>query len=194
MSGNPLTMLLLTSAANSALQGIAANKAGKANQMISNANAALYRQSAVASRKNAEFNAQRQREKGQKIVSSGRTGYAKANVEIAGTPVEVLGNMVADIEFDALTTIYGGEIDAQTKLNQADMLEYEGRIARKRGKQEMYMNFAGSGISLIGAGYASGKIPPIPNPFSGMMSSPTLPSGGASGGGIGFTLPVDISA
>ena len=145
---------------------MAANQAGKANQMIANANAAAQRQQAEVARQNAAFNAQRQREKGQRILSEGRTSYAKGGVEIAGSPVEVLGEMAADIEFDALTTIYGGQIDSQTMLNQANMSEYEGRIARQRGKTQQTRAFMGAGVSLIGAGFSSGVIPPISNPFA----------------------------
>jgi len=170
MSGNPLTMMLISTAAQSVMSGIAANKAGKANQMIANANAAAQRQQAEVARQNAEFNAQRQREKGRRIISQGRTSYAKGGVEIAGTPVEVLGEMAADVEFDALTTIYGGQINSQTMVNQARMSEYEGRIARFRGKTQMQSSIIGGGVSLIGAGFSSGIIPPISNPFASALA------------------------
>ena len=166
MSGDPVTMLLIAKGVETVMSGIAANKAGKANQMIANANAAIQRQQAGIATQNADFNAQRQREKGKRILSEGRTSYAKGGVEIAGSPVEVLGDMAAEIEFDALTTIYGGQINSQTMLNQANMSEYEGRIARQRGKSQQTSAFVGAGVSLIGAGFSSGVIPTPSNPFA----------------------------
>lgn len=171
MSADPLTMMLISTAAQSFMSGIAANQAGKANQMIANANAAAQRQQAKVARQNAAFNAQRQREKGQRILSEGRTSYAKGGVEIAGSPVEVLGEMAADIEFDALTTIYGGQIDSQTMLNQANMSQYEGRIARYKGKTQQTSSLMGAGVSLIGAGFSSGVIPTPSNPFASLGTS-----------------------
>tara|TARA_R110002124_G_scaffold235380_1_gene400702 strand:- start:7426 stop:8046 length:621 start_codon:yes stop_codon:yes gene_type:complete len=178
MSGDPVTMLLIAKGVETAMSGIAANKAGKANQMIANANAAIQRQQAEAARAKSDFDANEIRRKGLKITSQGRTSYAKGGVEIAGTPVEVLGQIAADVEFDAQTQLYDGELAANNYLSQASMSEYEGRIARQRGKSQQTSAFVGAGVSLIGAGFTSGAIPPVSNPFASTLSSrATSPSG-----------------
>ena len=166
MSGNPLTMMLISTAARVVMSGIASNRASQSNQMIAEANAAAIRQQAEIARQNAEFNAKQQREKGKRDISRARTGFAKGGVEIAGTPVEVLGEMAAEVEFDALTTLYGGELEAQSMLNRANLSQYEGRVERARGEAAQKQSVASAGVSLLGAGFTSGLIPPIKNPFT----------------------------
>lgn len=198
MSGDPLTMMLFSTVANSALQGLAYKSAGNANKLIANANAQTLTNQAINARAKKTFDANVQRKKSVSSLARGKVGFLKGNVALTGSPVEVLGEAAADFELQAKTTEYGGELDALSFERQAEMTDYGGRVASWKASRQSKFAFAGAGISLIGAGYSSGKIPPITNPFSGMMSSPTLPSTGNFGGGmrsnIGFTLPVDISA
>ena len=171
MSGDPLTMMLISTAAQSVMSGMAANQAGKANAAIARHNAQLQRNQAEAARAKAAFDANEIRRKGLRITSQGRTSYAKGGVEIAGTPVEVLGQIAADVEFDAQAQMYDGELAANNYLSQASMSEYEGRVARFRGKSQMQSSMIGAGVSLIGAGFSSGT---LSNPFASKPYYPSL--------------------
>ena len=158
MSGDPVTMMLIGSAASSVMGGLAANQAGKANQAISNANAAAMDRKAKLDRLHGDFKANIARDKGKREKGSAATAFLKSGVTIEGTPVEVLGQMAENIEFDAQTAIYESMLAENASKNKANMLRYEGQIARQKGKTALTAGLIGAGISGIGAGYSSNML------------------------------------
>ena len=158
MGADPFTMMavsMASSAVTGVMSGMAAKQAGAANQGMANYNAALMRNQKIAAKQKAEFDANRIRAAGERVKSSQRTGFAKGNVQMTGTPLEILGNTAADIEFDAQTALYSGELDASSYEAQAVLKEYEGKIAKWKGASQAKSAYVGAGVSLLGAGYAA---------------------------------------
>ena len=170
MSGQTLALMLISKAAESVMSGMAANAAGKANQIVAQQNAAVMRRQAENARAKAAFDANIQRKQSRQALARGKVGFLKGGVALTGSPVEVLGEAAADFEFQATTTQYGGELHARTFEDQARMTEYGGRVAAWRGKSQQRQSYVSAGVSLLGAAGASGY---IKNPFA---SSPVLPS------------------
>lgn len=158
MSADPVTMLLISSAASSIMGGLAANQAGKANQSIANANAAAMDRKAKLDRLHGDFKANLQRDRGKRVKGRATAAFMKSSVTIEGTPIEVLGQMAEDIEFDAQSVIYSSMLDENASKNKANMLRYEGQLARQKGRTALTAGIIGAGISGIGAGYASGML------------------------------------
>ena len=154
MGADPLTIMMIASAAGSIAQGIGAANAGKANRGIHNYNASVIRVQKQNELKRAAYEADLLRDKGKSVLASNRTQISKSGIEIAGSPLQVLGDNAANIEFDALMKYYGGELNAYELENQAKNEEYMGEMAAWRGKQQRSAAFVGAAISLIGAGYS----------------------------------------
>ena len=173
MGADPLTMMLIASAVGSVAQGIGAGKAGKANRGIHNYNASVIRVQKQNELKRAAYEADLLRDKGKSVLASNRTQISKSGIEIAGSPLQVLGDNAASIEFDALMKYYGGELNAYELENQARNQEYMGEMAAWRGKQQKNAAFAGAAVSLMGAGFAQ---------YASAASTVTAPSAGAGAG------------
>tara|TARA_R110000822_G_scaffold98351_6_gene222537 strand:+ start:171 stop:734 length:564 start_codon:yes stop_codon:yes gene_type:complete len=154
--GDPVTMMLITTAASSVMGGIQAKAAGKANQAMAEHNAANSRNRAKEAQNKAAFDAARLRERGRGVLSSQRTAYNKAGVEVEGSPLEVLGDTAANIELDAALAHYGGEMDARAHLSNAAAQQYEGRISAWKGKQAFNAGLVTAGGSMLGAAYTGG--------------------------------------
>ena len=187
MSGDPVTMMLIAKGVETVMSGMAANSAGKANQIVAQQNAEVLRRQANNARLKAIFDANLQRKKGMASLARGKVGFLKGGVALTGSPVEVLGEAAADFEFQAKTTQYGGELDATNFEDQARMTEYGGRVAAWRGKSQQRQAFIGGGISLIGAGFSSGVIPTPSNPFASTSFSNGFSSTARPNYGPGIT-------
>lgn len=156
MGADPLTMMLIAGAAGSVLDGVAAGKAGKANQSIHQRNADILRMRAREFESAAEKNADLLRDRNKKKLSSDSVKYMKSGVELAGSPLEVLGDSALEMEFEAQLMTHEGVLKAYETNVQASMQEYEGQMAAWRGKQQKNAAFMKAGISALGAAYSGG--------------------------------------
>lgn len=169
MGADPLTMMLIAGAAGSVLDGVAAGKAGKANQSIHRRNADILRMRAKEFESAAEKNADLLRDRNKKKLSSDSVKYMKSGVELAGSPLEVLGDSALEMEFEAQLMTHEGVLKAYETNVQASMEEYEGQMAAWRGKQQKNAAFMKAGISALGAAYSGGM-------FSGGPATNTVGS------------------
>ena len=155
MGADPFTIMMLAGAAGGVMDGIAAGKAGAANQAIHNRNADILRMRANEFVSAANRQADMERDKGKRFLAQQSTDYLKSGVEAAGSPVEVLGENAAEIEYDAQLTMHGGKMKAYEAMTEAANQEYQGRVARWRGNQQKGMAFAKAGMSVIGASFGA---------------------------------------
>ena len=177
MGADPLTMMAFSMAASAVtgvMGGMAAKKSGAANQGMADYNAALIRSQKIKAKQKANFDANRIRSAGERLKSAQRTGFAKGGVQMTGTPLEVLGNTAADIEYDAQLSIYAGELDANAFEAQAVLKGYEGKIAKFKGDTQAKSAYVGAGVSLLGAGYAASGSTGVQK-FSGSPSTASMP-------------------
>jgi len=154
MSADPLTLFMIASAASSVIGGVSARSAGKANAAVNQYNAAVLRRDADIKEQAAKSEAELLRERGQKVIATAGTKYLKSGVEVAGSPVEVLGSMAADLKLDELNVLYKGELESLALENQARGQEYQARLAIQQGDQAFKAGLFSAGVSLVGAGFA----------------------------------------
>tara|TARA_R110000787_G_scaffold55425_3_gene127959 strand:- start:5271 stop:5858 length:588 start_codon:yes stop_codon:yes gene_type:complete len=189
MGADPLTMMLIAGAAGSVLDGVAAGKAGKANQSIHRRNADILRMRAKEFESAAEKNADLLRDRNKKKLSSDSVKYMKSGVELAGSPLEVLGDSALEMEFEAQLMTHEGVLKAYETNVQASMQEYEGQMAAWRGKQQKNAAFMKAGISALGAAYSGGMFSGTAATTAGTTAGAGAGAGGVSFGSYGTQLP-----
>lgn len=150
MGADPFTIMAFATAASSVVSGIGAAKAGKANKAVHDHNASILRQRANEYIKNASYNADMLRDREKRLLAKNATMAFKSNVEIAGSPLEVLGQNAADIEHDAQLEKHKGKLQAWEAQTEAANQEYMGAMADWRGKQQKRAAFMSAGISFAG--------------------------------------------
>ena len=181
--------MAIAMAVSAVVSGLAANQAGKANQAVANANAALMDAKAKSEKRHADFKANIKRDKGKREKGRGMATFAKSGVTVEGTPIEVLGEMAQDIEFGAQLEIYEGEVKAKEAKDKANMFRFEGKVARQKGKTALTTSILGAGASMAGAAGKAGMFkssaPVYNTTASGSMSygtNQTYFSGGNTSG------------
>ncbi len=122
----------------------------------------LYRSQAAEVERMAALDEWRTRRYGETVLSSQRSGYAKAGVDLdSGSPLEVMAETAAQIDLDARIIKYNGAMEAARLRNEARMARYN----RKMGTITGILNM---GASLLG------KVGSMPQ--SGLLSSSTSSS------------------
>lgn len=194
MGADPFTIMAIAGAASSVVKGIAAGNAGKANQGIHNYNATVLRMEKESRLARAKYEADLLRDKGKRKLSSDNTAYMKSGVEVAGSPVEVLGAQAADIELDALFKVHKGELEGWELENQAAQQEYMGEMAAWRGRQQKKAAFGSAAISLVGAAWgASGGMGLRASPMEAFRSTGGFTGMNTSGVGFFDTMQYGVS-
>jgi len=119
----------------------------------SQAQAAAIEYRGEMTRRQAEYAEERQRERTKSLLSSQRTGYAKAGVSIEGTPLEVMTQTAEDAELDALAIRYGGQTAQQSA-------RFEAGSVRTAGKYRAVSNLlTGAGqTGMAGSRFKAGKV------------------------------------
>lgn len=87
-------------------------KGGNAQVQSANYDANQAAQSAITVRRQSEVEAGRIRRQGDRALGEIRAAYAASGVDASGTPTEVLADSAAQVELDALTARYNGELQA----------------------------------------------------------------------------------
>lgn len=106
---------------------------GQANANAANAQAAMYERQAQAERAQAQFNSERQREKGIKMLATQRAGFLGNGVALSGSALDVLLDTTRENELDVSAIKYNAEIKAQNFEMQADSYKAKASAARMAG-------------------------------------------------------------
>ncbi len=116
----------LMSAGGAVQQGQAAKKAA-------NFNAAVARNNAIAARQTAAENARRQERLGRKRTGELRAGVGAADVQMAGSALDLVEDTVMEEELQTLSIIHAGEVQASGFNNTAILEAMQGRAAAQSG-------------------------------------------------------------
>ena len=116
--------------AGAAVSGIAAIKAGKAQQAASNFQAAQLDASAKAEQASAQRVAQEERRQKELVLSRARAVGAASG---GGQDIPLLGAIEEDGEYRALTALWEGDEAAKGRRAQAAASRFEGKQYRKAG-------------------------------------------------------------
>lgn len=124
-------------------------QASKSAEAMADYNAKVAQQQAKHQREVGDENARRRREINLRYLSTQRAQYAKAGVQMTGTPLAVLGKTASVLEQEALDISYQAELAAQRSFSEARMARFEG-AAQSRA----YL-YQGAGSLLSGVGTAA---------------------------------------
>jgi hypothetical protein len=149
---DPATLAMMATAAKaaSAVSGvvgaIGAVQQGRSQAKIGEYNAKVAENQAIAARQKAAFDEDRQRQQARMFAGKQRAGLAAAGGE-QGDAGDVLSMTAEEAEIDALAIRYGGNIAAQSAMQQ-------GALAKAQAKQASKSSYMQAGKSLLTAGSA----------------------------------------
>ena len=122
---------------------------GKAAKQAADYNSALALNQAAAARQKATFDRQQYETQARKILGAQYASFlGPGGVRREGTPLELAADTAANIELDAQTIIYAGELEARGLESQSVLNRIEGRAAQRAAK------FQAAGTTLLTAGQA----------------------------------------
>ena len=78
------------------------------------------------------------------LTSTQKAAYAKAGVTLSGSPLEVMLQSATNFEMDKATAKYNAE-------SKANMLRYEGKVAKASGKFNAAKILMGSAVNTAGS-------------------------------------------
>lgn len=143
----PAAIIMAAGAAMSAMQQIQQGQAAKAQSKFS---AAVAENNAIATRQQAAFQEDRQREEIERGLAAQRVRFGKSGALAAGSALDLNADRAVAGELAALSTRRGGQLQAQSYTNQAT-------IDRFRGNEAMNAAMLGAGSTLLmSAGKAMG--------------------------------------
>ena len=143
-------------------------------------NADVQRQQAQEALHASEIEAKRKREQGQQLIARQHVLYAKAGLDLNGTPTEVMLGTASDIETDAQAILHKGEMGYEQGMESATFSQNEGEIAANAGTVQAGSTLL-SGLGNAASSYATYKsknMQPGENASSPTMTmGPTGPAG-----------------
>jgi hypothetical protein len=105
-------------------------KTGQQTKKIADENAAIAQADAEQKKKQAVYEAAKQREENQRLLSRQRLLFAKAGVRIdEGSPLLFLSQQESEMEEEAHNIELGGEVEYAKGMNKARLYSIQGRQA-----------------------------------------------------------------
>lgn len=131
-------------------------------------NAQVARQQADAIRAAGALEQEKERKKGLLLMGQQEAAFGKSGVVMEGTPLDVMAETAANLEFDRLIRQYN--IDTQANRTESEARQYDFMGQRQIGMASQTK--AGAGMPLIGAGLTAGTS--ILTGLTNIMSSNSL--------------------
>lgn len=111
--------------------------------------------------KAGEYEVDKQRQAGRKLLGAQKAGFGAAGVEMAGTPLEVMASTAADLEMEAIATRYNYAVDAARYRSQAGFFGFEAErqrsmadITQSMASYPVTRGYLGAGTALLTTGAA----------------------------------------
>jgi hypothetical protein len=146
-------------------QGQAAKKMGDYNAKIAANNAIIQQNNAKAAQQQASLEADRKRRIGKIIAGKQRAAATKSGVTFSGSVEDVMIDSSVNVEIDALTELYKGNLSSQDYINRSASSLAEGELSKMQGRAARTSSYySAAGSILSGAGSAAG--------YYGMSKSP----------------------
>jgi hypothetical protein len=154
-------------AAGAIQQGQAAKRMGDYNARIAANNSKIQKNNAVAAQQQAGLEADRKRRIGKIVAGKQRSAATKSGVTFSGSVEDVMIDSSINVEIDALTDLYKGNLSSQDYINRSQSASAEGQLARMQGRAAKTSSYYQAGGSILsGAGSAAG--------YYGMSKSPNF--------------------
>lgn len=156
-------------AAAAVVSAVGQIQSGNAQKKLANYNAGLLEQQADSTLAWSKYNADRQREKANRMNATAEAMFAGNGVEVtSGSPLVVLADNAAQAELENLAIMRQGEGEAQNLRAQAAGARFQGQIAMRSSRIQ-------AGASLLSAaGNAYGA-------YTNWNAGPSIFSSGSQG-------------
>lgn len=139
----------ITGAYSMYAQAQAQRRMAEYNALIARQNAELATEQMIISQKEKEIAEARHRRKTEKILGAQKAAWAKAGVELAGTPLIVEAETLTEAELDALAIRYAGTVEQSQILAQQAGFRQEEVLQRMGARQYRTAGFLGAGTTLL---------------------------------------------
>lgn len=130
-------------------QGQAQRKQSAYNALIAQQNANLAAKKAEMTRTATELEAERFRKQTKAFKAAQQVGYAKAGVQMAGTPVLTAAETQRQADIDELAIRYAGSVELSNVLAEQARQEQTAVLMQMQGKQASRAGSLGAGASLL---------------------------------------------
>jgi len=139
--------------------GLEAARAGKETEALSEYNAAVSESQAKQVEAVTGIKQQRAAEEASRTASTIEAGLGAAGaVTTAGSPLMIQAKQASESELENLMIGYEGAAEAGKYRSAAAMERWQGKMARKAGKRQMWGKFIGAGGTVL-SGFAGAKAP-----------------------------------
>lgn len=135
-------IMLAATLASTALGVVSSIQQGKAQAQAHKYNAAVAQNEAIAARQAAAFEADRVRQRRDKVLSSQRAAFGKSGLALEGSPLALMEDTAAEAELDALVVQHQGSVMAARAESQA-------ALDRMQAKQARTAGYFGAGASVL---------------------------------------------
>ena len=130
-------------------QGQAQSRMAAYNARIASQNAELAMEQMGIAKTQKEIMEARHRRGTEKILSAQRAGWAKAGVEMAGTPLIVEAETITEADLDALAIRYAGTVEQGQIMAQVAAQRQEAALQKMAGRAARTAGYLGAGTSLL---------------------------------------------
>ncbi len=132
-----------------AAAGEAANNQAKTQASLYAYNSGIASVNATEAQTSADTEIYLQQKKAKSLLATQRAAYAKAGVDMAGSPLDVQNDTLTQAEFDRLTLEHEGEMNVWKAKNQAAALDTTGSATLASGDYAESAASYGSGTTLL---------------------------------------------
>jgi uncharacterized cupredoxin-like copper-binding protein len=140
--------------AGSVLSAASQVDAGKTAETVAKINAANATEEAKAKNEAAKAETYKLSRQANQTAGEQRAAYGATGFNIEGSPLEVMANTAREYERDMLYTGYAGAVGANQKMNEANLLEWQGKQQKKTSMwgagTTLLTGFGNYGLSKVG--------------------------------------------
>tara|TARA_R110000823_G_scaffold121935_1_gene247078 strand:- start:950 stop:1417 length:468 start_codon:yes stop_codon:yes gene_type:complete len=146
---------LASSALGAVTSAAGASQQGKSAQNLSNYNAEIAKNDAIAARQKAEFDATAQERKAKLFGGTQRASMAATGGELLDMQ-DVVDMYKTEAELENLAIRYGGEMGYRAGQQRADISRFEGSVAKQKaqGKAAGSLLTGASSVAQMGIKYS----------------------------------------
>lgn len=151
------TALMVLSGIGTVATAYSQSKSGDAQAAVSQYNASVARNQAIASRQSAAFEATKQRDYTRKLLAKSRARAGASGLGFEGSPMTVMENTAREAELDARAIEYGGELEAMGYESRAALSDWEAKQLKRAAKTSAITTLL-SGASKLFGGFAGSPL------------------------------------